>query len=164
MNHFSLTIKDLNKISLFIYDGDKLQAIKYYIDLSGHNLQDAKAYIDSLESELNRDTPRRRTIPDSAVSLKEYVIIKTDKDIENILQDLSPEWIVLNFNGNGMGWGSKIKYRNREFYISCDRSDHEINEIFHGHEGETIGPDPSMPSDMGNKAIIINLINKALST
>jgi hypothetical protein len=113
----------LLEIEQYLFSGQKMQAIKYYRDLTGSNLLDAKRFVEDLENKLIEQYPEKFNLPKPSQQQYENDRIHCKEDLINTIAEVTRNYKVTDFRSIPMGWAADLIINNRKYCIYSHRGD-----------------------------------------
>ena len=97
------------KIEQYLFSGQKMQAIKYFRDLTGSDLLDAKRFVEDLENKLLEKYPEKFNLPKPSKEQYENDRIHGKEDLINTIAEVTKDYKVIDFKSIPMGWAIKSR-------------------------------------------------------
>ena len=126
------------KIEQYLFSGKKMQAIKYFRDLTGSSLLDSKKFVEDLENKLIEQYPKKFNLPKPSEQQYEKDRIHSKEDLLNTIAEVTRNYQVKDFKSIPMGWAADLIINNRKYciyshrdYITCVEylDDKEVREV-----------------------------------
>jgi|SRR5690554_1763482 len=114
---------DKQKIEQFLLSGQKMQAIKYFRDLTGSDLLDSKKFINDYENRLMEQYPEKFNLPKPSEQQHKKDRIQSKEDIINTIAEITSNYNVTDFKTIPMGWAAELTINNRKYCIYSHRGD-----------------------------------------
>jgi len=114
---------DSQKIEQYLLAGQKMQAIKYYRDLTGSDLLASKRFIEDLENKLIEEYPEKFNLPKPSQEQYENDRIHSKEGLINTIAEVTKNYKVIDFKSIPMGWAADLIINNRKYCIYSHRGD-----------------------------------------